>query len=58
METIESIPISEFKKGYKSISKKLDELSKTSSKEEKILIEYFYELMDEHFSTSDILPFE
>ena len=58
METIESISISEFKKGYKSISKKLDELSKTSSKEEKILIEYFYELMDEHFSTSDILPFE
>ena len=58
METIESIPINNFKKGYKSISKRLDELSKTSSEQEKILIEYFFELMDEHFSTSDILPFE
>lgn len=59
METIESIPVEQFRKGFKGISKELNQMNATvipeSSRE---LIEWFYELMDEHFSTSDILPFE
>lgn len=57
---MEKMSIEDFKKGYSGISKELDRMKARdeTSEEEKDMIKWFYELMNDHFSTSDILPFK